>query len=185
LVRWLFLFTLALFLFADTLSVNGNIDREVKTGKIAIDATEYLFKLALMKRKNREVLRLMQSKKLIGQSIIAYLQKKGFPEVALHFVQDDQIKFGLALQCGNIKVALECANKLESVECWNRLAVEALRQGNHQVVEAAYQKTKNFERLSFLYLITGNVDKLSKMLHIATVITISSTIPFRPRIYSV
>lgn len=32
---------------------------------------------------------------------------------------------------------------------------EALRQGNHQVVEAAYQKTKNFERLSFLYLITG------------------------------
>src|SRR3954465_5895471 len=37
-----------------------------------------------------------------------------------------------------------------------------------QVVEAAYQRTKNFERLSFLYLITGNVDKLSKMLHIAT-----------------
>ena len=37
-----------------------------------------------------------------------------------------------------------------------------------QVVEAAYQRTKNFERLSFLYLITGNVEKLSKMLHIAT-----------------
>jgi Coatomer WD associated region len=33
--------------------------------------------------------------------------------------------------------------------------VEALRQGNHQIVEFSYQKTKNFERLSFLYLITG------------------------------
>ena len=31
----------------------------------------------------------------------------------------------------------------------------------------AYQRTKNFERLSFLYLITGNTDKLNKMLKIA------------------
>ena len=54
----------------------------------------------------------MQSKKLIGQSIIAYLQKKGFPEVALHFVEDDAIKFALALECGNIRIALECANKV-------------------------------------------------------------------------
>ena len=45
--------------------------------------------------------------------------------------------------------------------------MEALRQGNHQIVEFSYQKTKNFERLSFLYLITGNLDKLSKMLKIA------------------
>ena len=29
------------------------------------------------------------------------------------------------------------------------------------------QKTKNFERLSFLYLITGNLEKLAKMLKIA------------------
>lgn len=34
-------------------------------------------------------------------------------------------------------------------------------------MEAAYQRTKNFERLSFLYLITGNNEKLRKMLHIA------------------
>ncbi len=34
-------------------------------------------------------------------------------------------------------------------------------------MEYAYQKTKNFERLSFLYLITGNTEKLSKMLKIA------------------
>jgi hypothetical protein len=33
--------------------------------------------------------------------------------------------------------------------------VEALRQGNFQIVEFSYQKTKSWERLSFLYLITG------------------------------
>ena len=31
----------------------------------------------------------------------------------------------------------------------------------------SYQKTKEFERLSFLYLITGNTEKLKKMLKIA------------------
>lgn len=33
----------------------------------------------------------------------------------------------------------------------------------------AYQRTKNFDKLSFLYLITGNMDKLKKMLKIAEI----------------
>ena len=35
------------------------------------------------------------------------------------------------------------------------------------MVELAYQKTKNFDKLTFLYLITGNLEKLTKMLNIA------------------
>jgi hypothetical protein len=49
----------------------------------------------------------------------------------------------------------------------NFAGVEALRQGNFQIVEFSYQKTKSWERLSFLYLITGNTDRLRKMLKIA------------------
>ena len=45
--------------------------------------------------------------------------------------------------------------ELDEKDTWYQLGVEALRQGNHQIVEFSYQKTKNFERLSFLYLITG------------------------------
>lgn len=56
-----------------------------------------------------------------------------------------------------------------ALECWNKLGVEALRQGNHQVVEKAAQMTKDFDRLSFLYLITGNTVKLRKMLKIAEI----------------
>lgn len=33
----------------------------------------------------------------------------------------------------------------------------------------AYQRTKSFDRLSFLYLITGNLDKLRKMMKIAEI----------------
>ena len=32
-----------------------------------------------------------------------------------------------------------------------------------QIVELAYQKTKNFDKLSFLYLVTGNEKKLGMM----------------------
>ena len=57
--------------------------------------------------------------------------------------------------------------ELDDKDTWARLGVEALRQGNHHIVEFSYQKTKNFERLAFLYLITGNMEKLAKMLKIA------------------
>uniref|UniRef100_A0A7I4FAI8 Coatomer subunit alpha n=1 Tax=Physcomitrium patens TaxID=3218 RepID=A0A7I4FAI8_PHYPA len=151
--------------------VSGNsiycLDRDGKNRVIQIDATEYTFKLALIQRKFDQVLHIVQSLQLCGQSIIAYLQQKGFPEIALHFVKDEQTRFNLAVECGNTEVAVASAKEIDEKDCWHRLGVEALRQGNHEIVEYAYQKTKNFERLSFLYLITGNVEKLAKMLKIA------------------
>merc|ERR1719453_1587286 len=110
---------------------------------------------------------MIRSDRLCGQSIISYLQQKGFPEVALHFVRDDRTRFSLAIECGNIEVALQAAHELDERDLWHKLGIEALRQGNHHIVEFAYQRTKNFERLSFLYLITGNLEKLQKMLKIA------------------
>jgi hypothetical protein len=38
-----------------------------------------------------------------------YLQAKGYPEVALHFVKDEATRFNLAIECGNIEVALQSA----------------------------------------------------------------------------
>ncbi|KAK2573204.1 Coatomer subunit alpha [Acropora cervicornis] len=116
-----------------------------------------------------KVLHMVRNAKLVGQSIISYLQKKGYPEVALHFVKDEKTRFGLALECGNIEVALEAARGLDDKACWERLGAAALTQGNHQVVEMAYQRTKNFDKLSFLYLITGNLEKLGKMTKIAEI----------------
>ncbi|KAG0224121.1 hypothetical protein BGX31_008182 [Mortierella sp. GBA43] len=143
------------------------LDRDGKTRTIPIDPTEYRFKQALTKRNYDEVLQIIRNSNLVGQAIIAYLQKKGYPEIALHFVREDKTRFELALECGNLEVGLETAKILNKEECWSKLAQEALRQGNHQIVEMCYQKVKNFDRLSFLYLATGNTDKLTKMLKIA------------------
>lgn len=53
-----------------------------------------------------KVLNMVRSANMVGQSIIAYLQKKGYPEVALHFVKDDKTRFGLAVECNNLDVRL-------------------------------------------------------------------------------
>jgi len=145
------------------------LDRECKPRILNIDPTEYKFKLALINRKYEEVLHMVRNAKLVGQSIIAYLQQKGYPEVALHFVKDQKTRFGLALECSNIEAALEAAKSLDDKDCWDRLGEAALLQGNHQVVEMCYQRTKNFDKLSFLYLITGNLEKLRKMMKIAEI----------------
>lgn len=83
------------------------------------------------------MLYIIRTSNLVGQSIIAYLQKKGYPEIALHFVQDKTTRFDLAIECGNLDVALETAHAIAKEECWNRLAQQALKQGNYKVCPKA------------------------------------------------
>ncbi|MBA0861913.1 hypothetical protein Goshw_002477 [Gossypium schwendimanii] len=153
--------------------VSGNtifcLDRDGKNKSVIIDATEYIFKLSLLRKRYDHVMNMIRNSQLCGEAMIAYLQQKGFPEVALHFVKDEKTRFNLALESGNIQIAVASAKEIDDKDHWYRLGVEALRQGNAAIVEYAYQRTKNFERLSFLYLVNGNLEKLSKMLKIAEV----------------
>ena len=68
-----------------------------------------------------------------------------------------------------MEAALVAAKSLDDKDCWEKLGEAALLQGIPQVLEMCYQKTKNFDKLSFLYLITGNLDKLKKMMMIAEI----------------
>lgn len=112
--------------------VKGNqvycLDRECRPRILNINPTEFKFKLALISHKFDEVLYMVRHDRLVGQSIIAYLQQKGYPEVALYFVKDNKTRLALALECGNIEVALESAKMLDDKVCWNRLAHAALLQ---------------------------------------------------------
>ncbi|KAF2421839.1 Coatomer, alpha subunit [Tothia fuscella] len=143
------------------------LDRASRPKVLTIDPTEYRFKLALIKRNYDEMLNIIRNSSLVGQSIISYLQKKGYPEIALQFVQDPQTRFELAIECGNLDVAVEMARQLDRPKLWQRLSVEALAHGNHQIVEMTYQKLRNFDKLSFLYLATGDKAKLNRMEKIA------------------
>ena len=60
------------------------LDRECKPCTMTVDVTEYKFKLALINRKYDEVLHMVRNAKLVGQSIIGYLQKKGLAIFFMH-----------------------------------------------------------------------------------------------------
>lgn len=63
-------------------------------------------------------------------------------------------------------MALKAAEALDDKVCWEALAEVALACGNHQIVEKAYQRTKSFDKLTFLYMLTGDLVKLNKMMKI-------------------
>ncbi|CAN8076168.1 unnamed protein product, partial [Agarophyton chilense] len=143
------------------------LDREATPGILPIDPTEYAFKLLLLRKRYDDVKRMISQNRLKGQSIISYLQKKGFPEVALHFVKDEKTRLTLALDSGAIETALEAAEAIGDNDAFHRLASAALKQGNLEVFELCLQRTKDLDRLAFLYVLTGNFEKLSKVGKIA------------------
>ena len=57
------------------------LTRDGTVESIPIDPTEYRFKVALAKKDYKEMVRVIKTSNLVGQSIIGYLQKKGYPEV--------------------------------------------------------------------------------------------------------
>ncbi|KAG8426580.1 hypothetical protein J3459_008013 [Metarhizium acridum] len=120
------------------------LDRAAKPRILQIDPTEYRFKLALIKRNYEEMLHIIRTSSL-----------------------DPTTRFDLAIECGNLDVAVEMAKELDKPKFWARLSAEALAHGNHQIVEMCYQKLKQFDKLSFLYLATGDHSKLARMAKIA------------------
>jgi coatomer subunit alpha len=143
------------------------VDREGNPGILPIDPTEYAFKLLLLRKRYDDVKRIISQNRLRGQAIIAYLQQKGFPEVALHFVRDEKTRLALALDSGAIDVAHDAAIALDDPNAFRQLADVALVQGNLDVVEKCLQKVKDMDRLAFLYVITGRLDKLATVGKIA------------------
>lgn len=55
---------------------------------LTVNASEFAFKLHLMRKEYPQVLAMIQSGALVGDAMVAYLQAKGFPEVAMHMVKD-------------------------------------------------------------------------------------------------
>lgn len=143
------------------------LNRSGQVEVIDIDPTEYRFKKALVNKNFNEALRMIKNSNLVGQSIIGYLQKKGYPEVALQFVQDPETRFELALECSNLNVALEQAKILNNDLIWEKLGAEALSQGNLEILEFVYQQLQHFDKLTFLYLIKGDFERLNKMAIVA------------------
>jgi coatomer protein complex subunit alpha (xenin) len=143
------------------------LDRKRVLRSITYDATEPHFKRSLARREYADVVRAIRSGSMCGQAVLSYLQRAGYPEIAMHFVEDTATKFGLALECGDLGVAHTCAEKMKDADLWLRLARESTARGNLTMAEIALQQAKARDKLSFLYLATGERGTLTRMQGVA------------------
>lgn len=143
------------------------LDRKRVLRTITYDATEPHFKRSLARREYADVVRAIRSGSMCGQAVLSYLQRAGYPEIAMHFVEDTATKFGLALECGDLDVAHSCAEKMKDADLWLRLARESTARGNLTMAEIALQQARARDKLSFLYLATGERGTLARMRGVA------------------
>lgn len=92
--------------------------------------------------------------------MVSYLYQKQYSLLAINLVTDKQARFELALSCNNLEIAYRNCVEFKDKKCYRALYEEALRQGNHNVVEACLQQLKDYDKLVFLYAILGQRDKL-------------------------
>ncbi|KAK3875699.1 hypothetical protein Pcinc_019446 [Petrolisthes cinctipes] len=142
------------------------VTRQPDPQVITIDPVEYKFKLALFKHEYNKVVEMANSGRLVGEAMLWYLYTKGYKRLALYFNGNVAIRFQFSLELGELRIALKAARQLDDEECWRKLSQEAILHGDIAIAETCYQKSKSYEKLSFLYLITGNLTKLRKMLNI-------------------
>ncbi|KAK1937599.1 WD domain, G-beta repeat domain containing protein [Babesia divergens] len=142
------------------------MQRNHRCYRMSIISDEFSFKMALYQNNMATATRLIESGKIRGNTMVAYLVEKGYPLLARMIITDIRMRFDIALSFGNITEALEDAQALDKSDAWKNLGDAALDQGNCEIAEIAFQKAKMFNKLSLLYMITGNTAKLRKMLNI-------------------
>lgn len=139
------------------------LDRTCAVHHFKIDPTEYLFKLALLQGDQARIAHMVEHSNLMGQSIISYLRKNGYAEIALGFVQDPLTRFELGIESCNLEAAHEAAVQADRRDLWSRLAEEALMLGNVAMAEECLGRIGDRGRLGFLHLVTGNVAQLAQL----------------------
>ena len=70
-----------------------------------------------------EMMSLINSGKVMGQSMLQFLRSAGRPELALSFIKDPMSRFCLALEPNNITAAMDAAKILDTAEAWDRLGL--------------------------------------------------------------
>ena len=79
------------------------------------------------------------------------------------FFNSSFLRFTLALESNNLEVAVEAAQALDDKQVWLKLADLSLLSGQIQLTETCYQKAKCYDKLLFLYCITGQMEKMTKL----------------------
>ncbi|MES1920577.1 hypothetical protein MHBO_002234 [Bonamia ostreae] len=132
-----------------------------------LNRSEYEFKKAVELDNIEEVKKILDFSKFSGQKMVDFLLQKKYSKAALRFGRDENVQFGLALDCGDLDFAMKCAQKINDKSVWLKLGERAVELGFFDIAEKALILSENFFKLSFLYLVGDQKEKMEKLLQFA------------------
>ncbi|UKK02284.2 coatomer complex subunit alpha [Theileria orientalis] len=141
------------------------INRQHRCFKHLLDSPDYSLKYSLLVNDLDTANTLINSGQLASRFTCSYLIKDRRYELARKLLTDNVTKFYLSIQFGHLQHALSDAKEINNKALWNYLGDVSMELGNVTIAELAYQKSKQYNKLTLLYLTIGDFGKLRKMLN--------------------
>ncbi|EEB08898.1 coatomer beta' subunit [Schizosaccharomyces japonicus yFS275] len=92
-----------------------------------------------------------------------FLSDLGYKEAALDLSTDDEQRFELALEAGQLETAAVLARSLDDVSKWRQLGDVALNNWDFVLAEECFTKAQDHSSLLLLYTASNNVEGLEKL----------------------
>lgn len=92
-----------------------------------------------------------------------FLEKQGFKEQALQVSTDNEHRFDLALQIGDLKTAIELARETENPQKWSQLAEVATKQNQFDLVKECLERANDFGGLLLLATSSGDAEMIRNL----------------------
>ncbi|KAK8881658.1 hypothetical protein M9Y10_004418 [Tritrichomonas musculus] len=132
--------------------------------KREIEMSEVKLKSALIQSHNEDVAkRIIKENPPIGQAIMEFAADNQRYDIAASLARDPKTKFEMSLKSSDFKTASEAADELNDPKYHKILASSLIEAGLFEKAEQSLKKAKDTESLAFLYLISGESEKLSKL----------------------
>lgn len=138
-------------------------DSKFNQETFSFNYNEINFNKALSNKNHDEILHYLKSSQINSVKSIENLKNYGFPDLSYNFVNDNKLKFVLALKSGDLDEAKRIADILKNKVYYNKLAERAMISGKLSLVEYCYVRAGNTDKLIFFYVLSGKYDKLKKL----------------------
>lgn len=92
-----------------------------------------------------------------------FLEKQGFKQQALQVSTDNEHRFDLALQIGDLKTAIELARETDNPQKWAQLAEVATKQNQFDLVRECLERANDFGGLLLLATSSGDANMVRNL----------------------
>lgn len=139
-------------------------DKELNVVSFSLQLSVLEYQTAVMRRDfERADLVLPTIPKEHRTRVAHFLEKQGFKTQALQVSNDQEHRFDLAIQTGNLDVGLELAREADNPQKWSQLADAASRKNDLRLVKVCLQKAKDLSGLLLLATASGDGQMLKEM----------------------